>query len=123
MSLSVTYTIGPKFTVENYKESLKKYARLFVSEENKKTSEHIKNLVKGIIEGEIRAIASRKHLEKILQEEFHINPDEYVMGFSDQSPYQVQDNIQRRLDEFGLSVWIDKISVQKSENVQTHERD
>ncbi|CAI2162263.1 14520_t:CDS:2 [Funneliformis geosporum] len=85
-NLPAVFTIGPK----DEKSSLERYAKLLAA--NDKNSDHVKELVRGIIEGETRVIAAAMTMEEIFQER---------RGFKD----QVIKNVQAELDQFGLFIY------------------
>ncbi|CAG8449092.1 16594_t:CDS:2 [Acaulospora morrowiae] len=85
-NLPAVFTIGPK----DEPESLKRYAKLLAT--NHKNSDHVKDLVKGIIEGETRVIAAAMTMEEIFQER---------KGFKE----QVVKNVQEELNQFGLFIY------------------
>ncbi|KAF0362833.1 Flotillin domain protein [Gigaspora margarita] len=85
-NLPAVFTIGPK----DEEKSLIKYAKLLSSKD--KNSEHVKDLVRGIIEGETRVIAAAMTMEEIFQER---------RGFKD----KVIKNVQAELEQFGLFIY------------------
>ncbi|CAG8590345.1 1941_t:CDS:2 [Acaulospora colombiana] len=86
-SLPAVFTIGPK----DEPDSLKKYAKLLATDQ-KNSDSHVKELVKGIIEGETRVIAAAMTMEEIFQER---------KGFKE----QVVKNVQEELNQFGLFIY------------------
>ncbi|CAG8581558.1 43040_t:CDS:2 [Gigaspora margarita] len=85
-NLPAVFTIGPK----DEEKSLIKYAKLLASKD--KNSEHVKDLVRGIIEGETRVIAAAMTMEELFQER---------RGFKD----KVIKNVQAELEQFGLLIY------------------
>jgi len=85
-NLPAVFTIGPK----DEPKALERYAKLLAA--NDKNSDHVKELVRGIIEGETRVIAAAMTMEEIFQER---------RGFKD----QVIKNVQAELDQFGLFIY------------------
>jgi len=85
-NLPAVFTIGPK----DDQSSLERYAKLLAA--NDKNSDHVKELVRGIIEGETRVIAAAMTMEEIFQER---------RGFKD----QVIKNVQAELGQFGLFIY------------------
>ncbi|RIA90265.1 hypothetical protein C1645_797087 [Glomus cerebriforme] len=85
-NLPAVFTIGPK----DEPKALEKYARLL--SQTDKNSEHVKDLVKGIIEGETRVIAAGMTMEEMFQER---------KGFKD----NVIKSVQAELDQFGLFIY------------------
>ncbi|KAF0368611.1 Flotillin domain protein [Gigaspora margarita] len=85
-NLPAVFTIGPK----DDENSLIKYAKLLSSKDKK--SEHVKDLVRGIIEGETRVIAAAMTMEEFFQER---------RGFKD----KVIKNVQAELEQFGLFIY------------------
>ncbi|RIB28717.1 hypothetical protein C2G38_2028286 [Gigaspora rosea] len=79
-NLPAVFTIGPK----DEDKSLIKYAKLLSSKD--KNSDHVKDLVRGIIEGETRVIAAAMTMEEIFQER---------RGFKD----KVIKNVQAELEQ------------------------
>ena len=86
-NLPAVFTIGPK----NEQASLDRYARLLAAKSHK-GSEHVHDLVRGIIEGETRVIAAGLTMEEIFKER---------KGFKD----HVIKNVQAELDQFGLFIY------------------
>src|SRR5205823_11610652 len=86
-NLPAVFTIGPK----NEKASLDRYARLLAAKSHK-GSEHVHDLVRGIIEGETRVIAAGLTMEEIFKER---------KGFKE----HVIKNVQAELDQFGLFIY------------------
>ncbi|CAG8564034.1 25275_t:CDS:2 [Gigaspora margarita] len=101
-NLPAVFTIGPK----DDENSLIKYAKLLSSKDN--NSEHVKDLVRGIIEGETRVIVAAMTMEEIFQER---------RGFKD----KVIKNVQTELEQSKIesdTVLIEnerKISIAKAE--------
>ncbi|KAJ3682319.1 hypothetical protein LUZ60_014892 [Juncus effusus] len=85
--LPAVLTIGPR---TDDKASLQKYARLISS--NDKHSDHVKEIVRGIIEGETRVVAASMPLGTI----FH-----KPKAFSD----AVLEHVQKELNQFGLLIY------------------
>ncbi|CAG8442873.1 5207_t:CDS:2 [Cetraspora pellucida] len=85
-NLPAVFTIGPKDDIK----SLEKYGKLLSAKD--KNSEHVKDLVRGIIEGETRVIAAAMTMEEIFQER---------RGFKD----KVIKNVQAELEQFGLFIY------------------
>ncbi|CAG8632274.1 1708_t:CDS:2 [Paraglomus brasilianum] len=85
-NLPAVFTIGPR----DETESLERYARLLAAKD--KHSDHVKELVRGIIEGETRVIAAGMTMEEIFQER---------KGFKE----KVIKNVQAELDQFGLFIY------------------
>ncbi|GBC01178.1 hypothetical protein RclHR1_00410005 [Rhizophagus clarus] len=85
-NLPAVFTIGPK----DEPKALERYAKLLAA--NDKNSDHVKELVRGIIEGETRVIAAAMTMEEIFQER---------KGFKE----QVIKNVQAELDQFGLFIY------------------
>ncbi|CAB4416535.1 unnamed protein product [Rhizophagus irregularis] len=85
-NLPAVFTIGPK----DEPKALERYAKLLAT--NGKNSEHVKELVRGIIEGETRVIAAATTMEEIFQER---------KSFKE----QVIKNVQAELDQFGLFIY------------------
>ncbi|CAG8608984.1 3088_t:CDS:2 [Cetraspora pellucida] len=79
-NLPAVFTIGPKDDIK----SLEKYGKLLSAKD--KSSEHVKDLVRGIIEGETRVIAAAMTMEEIFQER---------RGFKD----KVIKNVQAELEQ------------------------
>jgi flotillin len=92
-ALPAVFTIGP----DNDIESLKKYALLLSAEADNRGdsinrvtgSNHVQDIVKGIIEGETRVIVSSMTMEEIFKERQVFK--QKVIG-----------NVQKELDQFGL---------------------
>lgn len=92
-ALPAVFTIGP----DNDPKSLLKYALLLSAEADKTSkainritsSDHVQDIVKGIIEGETRVIVSTMTMEEI---------------FKDRELFKqkVINNVQRELSQFGL---------------------
>src|SRR5439155_22761285 len=80
------FTIGRK----DEAKALERYAKLL--ETDGINSEHVKELVRGIIEGETRVIAAGMTREEIFKER---------KGFKE----QVIKNVQAELDQFGLFIY------------------
>ncbi|KAG9287407.1 hypothetical protein G9A89_023779 [Geosiphon pyriformis] len=85
-NLPAVFTIGPK----DEPSSLTRYARLLSSKDKK--SDHVQDIVRGIIEGETRVIAAGMTMEEIFQAR---------KGFKD----QVIKNVQAELEQFGLFIY------------------
>ncbi|CAG8496393.1 13403_t:CDS:2, partial [Dentiscutata heterogama] len=88
-NLPAVFTIGPKDDAV----SLEKYAKLLSSKD--KNSEHVKDLVRGIIEGETRAIAAAMTMEEIFQER---------KGFKDKVIKNVQAELEQQLVRIFLQI-------------------
>jgi flotillin len=99
-NLPAVFTIGPK----DEPGALERYAKLLAA--NDKNSDHVKELVRGIIEGETRVIAAAMTMEEIFQER---------KGFKD----QVIKNVQAELDQFGLFIY--NANVKQLEDTQGSE--
>ncbi|KAK1295876.1 Flotillin-like protein 4 [Acorus calamus] len=84
--LPVVFTIGPR----NHKKSLIKYAELMSPHD--KPSNHITELVKGVIEGETRVLAASMIMEQIFK------------GINE-FKQQVLDKVQQELKKFGLLIY------------------
>lgn len=96
-ALPAVFTIGPS----NDLEALKKYAMLLASKEPDTTSKspirpgesnHVRDIVKGIIEGETRVIISGMTMEQVFKER---------KMFKD----KVIENVQHELEQFGLRIY------------------
>src|ERR1700722_10326351 len=95
-ALPAVFTIGPS----NDFEALKKYAMLLACKENTAPkgairpgeSNHVRNIVKGIIEGETRVIISGMTMEQVFKER---------KMFKD----KVIENVQHELEQFGLRIY------------------
>ncbi|CAH1758867.1 13560_t:CDS:2 [Entrophospora sp. SA101] len=85
-NLPAVFTIGPK----DEHKSLERYAKLLAAHD--KSSDHVKDLVRGIIEGETRVIAAGMTMEEIFRER---------KGFKE----QVIKSVQAELDQFGLFIY------------------
>ncbi|CAH1759066.1 8903_t:CDS:2, partial [Entrophospora sp. SA101] len=85
-NLPAVFTIGPK----DEKSSLERYAKLLAAHD--KSSDHVKDLVRGIIEGETRVIAAAMTMEEIFRER---------KGFKE----EVIKSVQAELDQFGLFIY------------------
>jgi len=85
-NLPAVFTIGPK----DETKSLERYAKLLAAHD--KSSDHVKDLVRGIIEGETRVIAAGMTMEEIFRER---------KGFKE----QVIKSVQAELDQFGLFIY------------------
>jgi flotillin len=81
---------------EDHGDALMKYAMLLASAEDKKNtghrSQHIENIVKGIIEGETRVLVSSMTMEEIFTER-------------EEFKRKIFRNIQGELDQFGLKIY------------------
>jgi flotillin len=95
-ALPAVFTIGPS----NDFEALKKYAMLLACKENTAPkgairpgeSNHVRDIVKGIIEGETRVIISGMTMEQVFKER---------KMFKD----KVIENVQHELEQFGLRIY------------------
>src|SRR5256714_708095 len=96
-ALPAVFTIGPA----NDMEALKKYAMLLANKETTSSrkgpirpgdSNHVRDIVKGIIEGETRVIISGMTMEQVFKER---------KMFKD----KVIENVQHELDQFGLCIY------------------
>jgi flotillin len=96
-ALPAVFTIGPS----NDLEALKKYAMLLASKEPDTSargtirpgeSHHVRDIVKGIIEGETRVIISGMTMEQVFKER---------KMFKD----KVIENVQHELEQFGLRIY------------------
>ncbi|CAG8675882.1 10850_t:CDS:2, partial [Dentiscutata erythropus] len=87
-NLPAVFTIGPKDDTP----SLEKYAKLLSSKD--KNSEHVKDLVRGILEGETRAIAAGMTMEEIFQER---------KGFKDKLIKNVQAELEQKTHEGAIN--------------------
>jgi flotillin len=85
-NLPAVFTIGPK----DEPRALEKYSKLLAASD--KNSDHIKDLVKGIIEGETRVIAAAMTMEEMFKER---------KGFKE----KVIKSVQVELDQFGLFIY------------------
>ncbi|KAI3922807.1 hypothetical protein MKW98_006938 [Papaver atlanticum] len=85
--LPAVFTIGPR--VDNH-EALLKYAKLLSSHDRQ--SNHVKELVKGVIEGETRVLAASMTMEDVFK------------GTKDFKK-EVFDKVQLELDQFGLLIY------------------
>jgi len=85
--LPAVFTIGPR---ANDHESLVKYAKLISPHD--KLSQHVKELVKGVIEGETRVLAASMTMEEVFRgtKEFK---------------HEVFGKVQLELDQFGLLIY------------------
>ncbi|KAH8684432.1 putative Flotillin-like protein 1 [Tricladium varicosporioides] len=108
--LPVVFTVGPNVTKESnapnphhdpehpeadHGDSLLQYAMLLAEGEAKKgvsRSQHIENIVKGIIEGETRVLVSSMTMEEIFQER-------------EEFKRRIFRNIQSELGQFGLKIY------------------
>lgn len=99
--LPAVFTIGPKADVE---QSLIKYARLVAPHD--KHSHHVKDLVKGIIEGETRVLAASMTMEDIFK-----GTKEFKQ--------EVFEKVQIELNEFGLHIY--NANVKQLVDVPGHE--
>ncbi|KAL2632566.1 hypothetical protein R1flu_004045 [Riccia fluitans] len=85
-SLPAVFTIGPR----DEEESLLKFAKLIAS--HNMTSEHVSDLLKGIIEGETRVLAAGMTMEEIFKGAEHFK-------------MEVFNKVQTELDQFGLHIY------------------
>lgn len=92
-ALPAVFTIGP----DNNMEALKKYALLLSEAEttgstSSSKTNHVQDIVKGIIEGETRVIVSGMTMEEIFKERQIFKA-------------KVIENVQNELDQFGLRIY------------------
>ncbi|KAJ4803344.1 Flotillin-like protein 1 [Rhynchospora pubera] len=87
--LPAVLTIGPR---TDDVASLEKYARLISSQDKNSCKEHVKEIVKGVIEGETRVVASTKTLGTIFHEPKMFNNE-------------VVEHVQKELLPFGLLIY------------------
>ncbi|OMP07291.1 Band 7 protein [Corchorus olitorius] len=99
--LPAVFTIGPR---TDDPDSLIKYARLMSAHD--KESNHVKELVQGVIEGETRVIAASMTMEEIFR------------GTKD-FKREVFDHVQLELNQFGLLIY--NANVQQLVDVRGHE--
>ncbi|OMO65649.1 Band 7 protein [Corchorus capsularis] len=99
--LPAVFTIGPR---TDDHDSLIKYARLMSAHD--KESNHVKELVQGVIEGETRVIAASMTMEEIFR------------GTKD-FKREVFDHVQLELNQFGLLIY--NANVQQLVDVRGHE--
>ncbi|KAK9927654.1 hypothetical protein M0R45_024828 [Rubus argutus] len=99
--LPAVFTIGPR---ADDKEALNKYARLISSHD--KNSSHIKELVKGVIEGETRVLAASMTMEEVFK-----GTKEFKQ--------EVFDKVQLELNQFGLIIY--NANVKQLVDVEGHE--
>nr|XP_043612448.1 flotillin-like protein 3 [Erigeron canadensis] len=99
--LPAVFTIGPRAEDD---ESLQKYAKLISPHD--KLSDHVNELVKGIIEGETRVLAASMTMEDIFK------------GTKD-FKQEVFEKVQLELNQFGL--WIYNANVKQLVDVPGHE--
>ncbi|KAF5773438.1 putative Band 7 domain, Flotillin family, Band 7/SPFH domain superfamily [Helianthus annuus] len=99
--LPAVFTIGPR---ADDQESLHKYARLISSHD--KQSNHMNELVKGVIEGETRVLAASMTMEQIFK-----GTKEFKQ--------EVFDKVQLEMNQFGL--WIYNANVKQLVDVAGHE--
>ncbi|GAB4854617.1 Flotillin-like protein 4 [Ancistrocladus abbreviatus] len=85
--LPAVFTIGPR---TDDMDSLKKYAKLISPHD--KLSAHVKDLVKGVIEGETRVLAASMTMEEIFR-----GAKEFKQ--------EVYESVQLELDQFGLVIY------------------
>ncbi|KAG5618694.1 hypothetical protein H5410_018518 [Solanum commersonii] len=100
--LPTVFTIGPQMDENN--ESLIKYAQLVSNHE--KNSNHVKELVKGIIEGETRVLAASMTMEQIFK-----GTKEFKK--------EVFEKVQLELNQFGLYIY--NANVKQLVDVPGHE--
>ncbi|XP_059303508.1 flotillin-like protein 6 [Lycium ferocissimum] len=100
--LPAVFTIGPQLDENN--ESLIKYAQLVSSHD--KNSNHVKELVKGIIEGETRVLAASMTMEQIFK-----GTKEFKK--------EVFEKVQLELNQFGLYIY--NANVKQLVDVPGHE--
>ncbi|KAJ3191391.1 hypothetical protein HK101_007817 [Irineochytrium annulatum] len=98
--LPAVFTIGPK----DDKECLHKYAHLLADTASKRP-DHLEELIRGIIEGEMRVIAASLTIEEI---------------FKDRKPVKdsIMHGVQSELDQFGLVIYNANIKYMR---LKTHE--
>ncbi|CAK9177971.1 unnamed protein product [Ilex paraguariensis] len=99
--LPAVFTIGPRV---NDEESLLKYAKLLSSHD--KRSNHVNELVQGVIEGETRVLAASMTMEEIFK------------GTKD-FKQEVFDKVQLELNQFGLHIY--NANVKQLVDVRGHE--
>lgn len=99
--LPAVFTIGPRV---DDNESMLKYAKLISSHD--KLSNHVKELVKGVIEGETRVLAASMTMEEIFRG-------------TKQFKQEVFDKVQLELDQFGLHIY--NANVKQLVDVPGHE--
>ncbi|XP_062204898.1 flotillin-like protein 2 [Phragmites australis] len=88
--LPAVFTIGPKISDDDSKASLLLYAKLIAPHD--KNSSHVRELVKGVIEGETRVLAASMTMEEIFQG---------TKSFKQ----AVFENVQLELKQFGLYIY------------------
>ncbi|GMP95953.1 hypothetical protein CsSME_00044806 [Camellia sinensis var. sinensis] len=99
--LPAVFTIGPKVDCE---ESMLKYAKLISPHD--KLSNHVTELVQGVIEGETRVLAASMTMEQIFK-----GTKEFKK--------EVFDKVQLELDQFGLHIY--NANVKQLVDVRGHE--
>ncbi|KAL7220810.1 hypothetical protein ACSBR2_013661 [Camellia fascicularis] len=99
--LPAVFTIGPRVDCE---ESMLKYAKLISPHDM--LSNHVTELVQGVIEGETRVLAASMTMEQIFK-----GTKEFKK--------EVFDKVQLELDQFGLHVYI--ANVKQLDDVRGHE--
>lgn len=99
--LPAVFTIGPRI---DDKECLFKYAKLLAAHD--KLSNHVKELVQGVIEGETRVLAASMTMEQIFK------------GTKDFKK-EVFEKVQLELDQFGLLIY--NANVKQLVDVRGHE--
>ncbi|KAI3792135.1 hypothetical protein L2E82_06005 [Cichorium intybus] len=99
--LRAVFTIGPH---SDYEDSLHKYAKLISAHD--KLSNHVKELVKGIVEGETCTLAASMTMEEILE------------GLKDLKQAMLE-KVQSELNQFGL--WIYSANYTQLVDVPGHE--
>ncbi|XP_074276602.1 flotillin-like protein 3 isoform X2 [Silene latifolia] len=99
--LPAVFTIGPR---ADDPESLVKYAKLISPHD--KLSQHVKDLVKGVIEGETRVLAASMTMEEVFKgtKEFK---------------HEVFGKVQLELDQFGLVIY--NANIKQLEDMPGHE--
>ncbi|PKA61666.1 Flotillin-like protein 1 [Apostasia shenzhenica] len=100
-TLPAVFTIGPRTSDE---ESLLKYAKLLSTHD--KLSNHVKDLVQGVIEGETRVLAASMTMEEIFKG---------TKSFKQ----EVFQRVQLELDQFGLVIY--NANVKQLVDVRGHE--
>ncbi|KAF0929486.1 hypothetical protein E2562_021582 [Oryza meyeriana var. granulata] len=89
-NLPAVFAIGPKISHDS-EEALLLYAKL-IAPHNHTSNQHVKNLLKGVIEGETRVLAASMTMEEIFQG---------TKSFKD----KVFEQVQLDLDKFGLDIY------------------
>lgn len=99
--LPAVFTVGPRLEDE---QSLKKYAKLMSNHD--KNSNHVKELVQGVIEGETRVLAASMTMDQIFK-----GTKEFKK--------EVFDKVQLELNQFGLLIY--NANVKQLVDVRGHE--